>query len=134
MSFITKLSTLSFLVLAISFFSTNNVTAQTTDSDVTIIELHQTPGEIGTQELKLKPGKYQFRVVNDNVDHEVGFVIQNAKDADGDVMETALPNSFASKTINAGEFAYTGVVNLTKGKYVYSCPLNPTPHYSIKVK
>jgi hypothetical protein len=115
-------------------FAAQTVSAQTTATDVTIIELIQTPGQFSTQELDLKPGKYQFRIVNQNVDHELGFVIQKAEDAKKDVMKTAVPNSFSSKTVKAGEAAYTGVVELTKGKYVYSCPLNPTPHYTIKVK
>lgn len=121
-------------VLFMGIFAAQTVSAQTTATDVTIIELIQTPGQFSTQELDLKPGKYQFRIVNQNVDHELGFVIQKAEDAKKDVMKTAVPNSFSSKTVKAGEAAYTGVVELTKGKYVYSCPLNPTPHYTIKVK
>lgn len=88
-----------------------------------------------TQELNLKPGKYQFRIVNQNVDHELGFVIQKAEDAGKDVMKNNVANSFASKTVKAGEAAYTGVVDFTAaGDYVYICPLNPTPHYKIKVQ
>ena len=72
--------------------------------------------------------------MNKNVDKEIGFVIQKAEDAKADVMKTALPNSFAADYIRKGEAQYTGVVNLTAGEYVYSCPLNPTPHYTINVQ
>ncbi len=102
--------------------------------EVTIIELTQTPGEFDTQSLNLKPGKYQFRIVNENVDKELGFVIQKAADKDGDVMKTGIKESFTSALIKKGDVQYTGVVELGTGDYIYSCPLNPTPKYSITVK
>lgn len=134
MSNFKKILSISLFTLVMGLFFTQNAAAQTTEKNVTIIELIQTPGVFTTQDLDLKPGKYQFRIVNQNVDHELGFVIQKAEDAKKDVMKTAVPNSFASKTVKAGEVAYTGVVDLIQGEYVYSCPLNPTPHYTIKVK
>jgi len=69
-----------------------------------------------------------------DVDKEVGFVIQKSSDKNNDVMKTAVANSFTSSTVKKGAHAYTGVVDLTEGSYVYSCPLNPTPHYTINVK
>lgn len=130
-----KKTILAIALLALTaLFSTNTVNAQTTDKDVIIIELTQTTGEFFTKELTLKPGKYQFRVVNQNVDKDLGFVIQKAEDAKGDVMETAVHNSFTTALVKKGEVQYTGIVALEKGKYVYSCPLNPTPHYTIMVE
>ncbi len=129
-----KIVSISLFAFVLGLFFTQNANAQTTDKNVTIIELIQTPGVFTTQELKLKPGKYQFRIVNQNVDHELGFVIQKAADTGKDVSKHHVPNSFASKTVKAGEAAYTGIVDLTKGNYTYVCPLNPTPHYTIKVK
>ena len=135
MTSVKKIAIFGFFMLFLSLFTSNTVTAQTAEKNVTIIELIQTPGVFTTQELNLKPGKYQFRIVNQNVDHELGFVIQKAEDAGKDVMKNNVPNSFASKTVKAGEAAYTGVVDFTAaGDYVYICPLNPTPHYKIKVQ
>lgn len=135
MNSIKKIALFIAFMLVAGLFTSNNANAQTTEKNVTIIELIQTPGQFTTQELELKPGKYQFRIVNQNVDHELGFVIQKAEDAGKDVMKNNVPNSFASKTVKAGEAAYTGVVDFTVGgDYVYICPLNPTPHYKIKVK
>ncbi len=135
MTSVKKIAIFGFFMLFLSLFTSNTVTAQTAEKNVTIIELIQTPGIFTTQELNLKPGKYQFRIVNQNVDHELGFVIQKAEDAGKDVMKNNVPNSFASKTVKAGEAAYTGVVDFTAaGDYVYICPLNPTPHYKIKVQ
>lgn len=121
------------VIVLFSFFS-QAVSAQTSDKEVTIIELAQTPGAFETTELHLKPGKYQFKVANEGVDHEVGFVVQKASDKDGDLMETAIKSSFTTKTVPDGKAEYTGVITLTEGEYVYSCPLNPTPHYKLQVK
>ncbi len=111
-----------------------NVKAQTMEKDVTIIELIQTEGQFETQELNLTSGKYQFRVVNKNVDKDLGFVIQKEENKDADIMKTAVLNSFTTAYVKKGEVQYTGIVELKDGNYVYSCPLNPTPHYKLIVK
>jgi glutamine cyclotransferase len=126
---------LTVVIVAVAMaFSSVDSFAQTNEKDVTIIEVSQTDGQIFTQNLDLKPGKYQFRVVNVDVNKEVGFVIQKAKDAKGDVMKTAIPNSFTTALVKKGEAQYTGVIDLKAGEYVYSCPLNPTPHYKLTIK
>jgi hypothetical protein len=125
---------IKFFTIALALTLAINMNAQTSDKNVTIIELTQVEGDFETQNLNLVAGKYQFRVVNKDVNKEVGFVIQKAEDEKGDVMKTAVPNSFASEMIKKGEAQYTGIVDLTTGEYVYSCPLNPTPHYKITVK
>lgn len=124
----------SVLTIICALFINQTVKAQTMEKDVTIIELIQTEGQFETQELNLTAGKYQFRVVNKNVDKDLGFVIQKEEDKDVDVMKSAVPNSFTTAYVKKGEVQYTGVVELKDGNYVYSCPLNPTPHYKIIVK
>ncbi len=101
---------------------------------VTVINLSETPGEFNIKGLTLSPGQYRFVVTNVNVDHEVGFVIQKASDAKGDLMATAIKPSFTAAPVGTGATQSSGVVTLTPGEYVYSCPLNPTPHYNITVK
>ena len=101
---------------------------------VTVIQLSQTPGEFNVKGLTLSPGQYQFEVTNATVDHEVGFVIQKAADKDADLMATAIKSSFTTAAVAPGATQSSGVVNLTPGEYVYSCPLNPTPKYTITVK
>ena len=128
-----RILTIAFVAIAI-LFTLNNVSAQSTDKNVTVIELTQTTGQFLTQELELKPGKYQFKVSNKDVDKDLGFVIQKSSDKDADVMKTAVPNSFTTALIKKGETQSTGIVELKAGEYVYSCPLNPTPHYIITVK
>lgn len=127
-----------FLILVMAAFATifspSSAFAQTANEKVTIIELSQTPNEFNVSELKLAPGKYQFKVTNQNVDKDLGFVIQKAADKDKDVMKTAVENSFTTSLISKGQTQLTGIVELKAGEYVYSCPLNPTPKYKLVVK
>lgn len=115
-------------VLSLAAFSTF---AQTKP---TVIKLVQTPGKFEGEQLKLKPGTYQFEVSNKGIDHEVAFFLQKEADKDSKEFSTALKNSGVAKMVKDGETQKTGVVELTKGTYVYSCPLNPTPHYTIVVE
>jgi plastocyanin len=94
----------------------------------TEIELAQTPGQFENKELRLKPGQYVFKIVNKGVKHEVGFYLQ-----ENDEKGKAVAGSEAGH-VKDGEATKTGTVTLAKGKYVYSCPLNPTPHYVITVE
>lgn len=122
-------STTLLILLALTM---NNLFAQS--SDTVVIELVQTTGKFETTSLNLKPGLYQFKVKNDGVDKDLGFVIQKEEDKDKDVMRTAVPNSFTTNYIKKGKTESTGVVELKEGNYVFSCPLNPTPQYQIIVK
>jgi hypothetical protein len=103
-------------------------------TEPTVVKLVQTPGKFEGQQLKLKPGVYQFEVSNKGVDHEVAFFLQKEADKSNKEFSTALKNSGVVKMIKNGETQKTGAVELTKGTYVYSCPLNPTPHYTIVVE
>ena len=126
---------LTFVLVAVAtLFSSNISFAQSKEQKVTVIDLSQTTNEFNVKGLQLKPGKYQFKVTNLDVNKELGFVIQKASDKNMDVMKTALENSFTTALIKKGDTQLTGVVELKEGEYVYSCPLNPTPHYTINVK
>jgi len=99
--------------------------------DVTVIKLDQTPGKFEKEGLTLKPGKYIFEVTNAGVDHELGFVIapvKNGKEG-GHIKDGYLANA-----IKDGETSRSKIVILEEGEYNYFCPLNPTPHYKIKVE
>lgn len=122
-----------FVVMA-SIFSVNSSFGQSNMDDVTVIDLTQTVNEFNVKGMELKPGKYQFKVTNLAVDKEVGFVIQKKEDSAKDVMKTAVENSFTTALISKGSTQLTGIVELKEGQYVYSCPLNPTPHYVLTVK
>ena len=77
--------------------------------------------------LRLKPGKYIFRVSNKNVPYSLGFYLRGA----GVLDYATLPRvSGGGLTIGTSR-DYT--IELKPGSYVYSCPLNPTPNYRLEV-
>ena len=77
--------------------------------------------------LRLKPGKYTFRVSNKNVPYTLGFYLRGA----GVLDYATLPRvSGGGLTIGTSR-DYT--IELKPGSYVYSCPLNPTPNYRLEV-
>ncbi|MFN3202924.1 MAG: hypothetical protein ACE366_31315 [Bradymonadia bacterium] len=75
--------------------------------------------------LRLPAGNYVFRVFNDAVPYPVGFQLKGAQDQ-------GLP------TVKGGDIK-RGMsrdfrVKLEPGRYVYGCPLNPTPDYQLIVE
>ncbi|MTB52254.1 hypothetical protein [Lewinella sp. W8] len=118
-------STLSLIVFAL--LASFGLQAQMSgDHAPTVISLDQVEGAYTTTQLNLTPGQYIFEVTNTEVNKDLGFYLQ---DANGE----ALPNSGLKELVGNGETSRTGVVTLTEGNFQYSCPLNPTPHYSISV-
>lgn len=78
--------------------------------------------------IKLKPGRYVFRVTNEDVPYELGFYLRGA----GIVGRVSLPKV-------SGGGLHAGVtkdyeIELEEGEYLYSCPLNPTPDYRLVVE
>jgi plastocyanin len=126
------------LLTVIVSFSALNASAQEKANPcaakVKVIELIQTPGKFENEKLTLKPGKYQFKVTNKGIDHEVAFYLQKADKNAKPISETPVKSSELAKHVKNGETSSSGTVDLAKGTYVYSCPLNPTPHYVITVK
>ena len=78
--------------------------------------------------LRLAPGKYTFRIANTDVPYELGFYLRAAQRA-------LIP--FRPRVSGSGLSQGTTkdyAVELTEGEYIYGCPLNPTPGYSMIVK
>lgn len=80
----------------------------------------------GFKPLKLKSGKYIFRVTNSNVPYPLGFYLRGKG-----VKQLSLPKISGGGLTKGVTKDY--VVNLTSGDYIFSCPLNPTPDYPIVV-
>lgn len=119
---------LSIITLLIVVFASHNVTAQKTKT----IKLEQTPGEFTKTELKLKAGKtYVFEVANAGVHHPVGFVLAPKGKPE---QENHIPAAYLKSTPNDGESASSSEVILEKGEYIYFCPMNPTPQYTLIVE
>lgn len=77
--------------------------------------------------LKLKPGKYVFRVTNKNVPYMLGFYLRGAG-----VIDYATLPKVSGGGLNLG-VSRDYEIELKPGSYVYSCPLNPTPDYRLEV-
>ncbi|MBK8909394.1 MAG: hypothetical protein IPM60_16415 [Rhodospirillales bacterium] len=82
--------------------------------------------------MTVKPGTYTFRVTNKNVPYELGFWL---RDSD---YEAGNPLHKLTKTSVSGGGLVEGAsrdyeVDLKPGTYLYSCPLNPTPDYTLVV-
>jgi hypothetical protein len=82
--------------------------------------------------LELKPGTYVFRVTNTDVPYDLGFWLREKG------YDWRNPIHKLTKTsVSGGGLAPGGTkdyeVTLEPGDYVYSCPLNPTPDYRLKV-
>lgn len=122
------------LVMVIAFLPSLIVAQDKNNEDVSTVKLIQTPGKFESGELKLKAGNYQFEVVNKNIDTEVAFILRKEEDRESMDLSTALPNSLLKNTLKKGEKGMTGVVKLESGQYVYGCPLNETPIYTITVE
>ena len=95
------------------------------------IQLEQTKGEFTIQGLRLSEGTYVFEVSNSGVDHAVGFVLAPQGKTD---QANHIKEAYVTKTISSGETSTSKEVTLTKGEYVYFCPLNPTPQYTLIVE
>ena len=82
--------------------------------------------------LKLKPGKYIFRVTNKSVSYPLGFWVRNED------YDWKNPLHKLTKTSVSGGGLTKGTtldyeVELEPGEYVYSFPLNTTPDYRLIV-
>ena len=80
----------------------------------------------GFKALQLKSGKYIFRVKNSNVSYPLGFYLRGEG-----IKKVSLPK-VSGGGLNEGT-TKDYEITLTPGKYVFSCPLNPTPDYPIVV-
>ena len=78
--------------------------------------------------LVLKPGKYIFRVTNKDVPYVLGFWLRG----EGLINRAILP-SVSGGGLKTGQ-TQDYEIELKKGEYVYSCPLNPTPDYKLVVE
>ena len=98
---------------------------------VQTISLEQTDGEFTQKELTLDEGTYVFEIANNNVDHEVGFVLAPKGKTEP---ENHIKAAYVTAPVATNSTSKTNKVVLTKGEYVYFCPLNPTPQYTLMVK
>jgi hypothetical protein len=77
--------------------------------------------------LKLKPGKYIFRVTNRNVPYALGFYLR------GQGLSQATLPKVSGGGLSPG-VSQDYPIALKPGTYDFSCPLNPTPDYPLVVE
>ncbi len=99
--------------------------------DVKTVQLEQTEGEFTIKELHLSEGTYVFEIANNGIDHNIGFVIAPEGKTDA---EHHIKAAYVKEAVSQGKSSMTNQVKLTKGTYVYFCPLNPTPQYKLIVE
>jgi len=82
--------------------------------------------------LRLTPGKYVFRVRNKDVPYELGFWLrEEGYDWRNPVHKLTKVNVSGGGLAQGESRDYE--VELKPGAYVYSCPLNTTPDYTLVV-
>ncbi|GAA4235472.1 hypothetical protein GCM10022291_17450 [Postechiella marina] len=116
------------LVFVLAF--TINSNAQ--DKTSKVIALEQTKGEFTQKALTVNAGVYVFEVSNNHAAKEVGLVlVPKGKDASNP--ENHIKTAYVTKVVTDGKTEKTKATTLAKGEYVYFCPLNPTPQYTLTV-
>ena len=99
-------------------------------AQVKTISLEQTKGEFTQKGFTLDAGTYVFEIANKGVDHEVGFVLAPKGKVEP---ENHIKAAYVTAPVATNSTSKTNEVTLTKGEYVYFCPLNPTPEYTLIV-
>ena len=93
--------------------------------DAKVIALEQTPGEFTQKELRVQEGTYVFEIFNNNVGHNVGFVlVEKGKDISN--ADNHIQTAYVTEAVASGKTQRSKPTTLAKGEYVYFCPLNPT--------
>lgn len=111
------------LVLFVGFAFTANA------QKVKTVSLEQTKGEFTQKKITLSEGAYVFEISNNAVGHNVGFVLAPKSD-----VKKHIKNAYVKKAVANNTKGTSNKVTLKKGTYVYFCPLNPTPQYTLVVE
>lgn len=123
---------IAFIALALTFTLTG--TAQDKmKTKASTVSLEQTTGAFTQKSLTLTEGDYIFEITNKNVGHQVGFVLV-PKGADVSKPENHIQTAYVTKAVENNTSESSNVTTLSKGEYVYFCPLNPTPQYTLVVE
>ncbi|MCT4700069.1 cupredoxin domain-containing protein [Tenacibaculum haliotis] len=116
---------IAILVLALS------VSFQANAQQAKKISLEQVKGEFTKKSLTLSEGTYIFEISNNNVGHDVGFVLAPKGKVEA---ENHIKDAYVTSLVKNNAKSTSKKVTLKKGEYVYFCPLNPTPQYTLTVK
>ena len=125
---------ISIFVMVLAFtISSNAQDKMMKHEKATVVSLEQTKGAFTQEQLTLKEGSYIFEISNNNVGHQIGFVLV-PKGKDATKPENHITSAYVTKAVDNNKKETSKVTTLTKGEYIYFCPLNPTPQYTLTVK
>ena len=117
------------LLVIVAFAYSGQAQSSMDDKMVKTVKLEQTPGKFTQTDVVLKAGDYVFEIRNNNVGHDVGFVLAPKSNPDAHIK-----SAYVTKAVGNNSTESSQVTKLEKGEYVYFCPLNPTPKYSLVVE
>ncbi len=117
------------IIIIIVLFVGFAFTANAQKEKVKTVALEQTKGEFTQKQITLSEGTYIFEIANNDVGHNVGFVLAPKAD-----VKKHIKNAYVTKAVANNTKGTSNKVTLEKGEYVYFCPLNPTPQYTLIVK
>ncbi|EAR02936.1 cupredoxin domain-containing protein [Maribacter sp. HTCC2170] len=113
------------LILVIGLVTTSNAQDDVMKKTPNVISLEQTKGEFTQKQITVSEGTYVFEIFNNGVGHDVGFVlVQKGKDISKP--ENHIKAAYVTKAVATGKKQSSKATVLSKGEYVYFCPLNPT--------
>lgn len=112
------------LIFAVSF-SAQAQDKMMKDSMVKHISLEQTKGEFTQKQLTVSEGTYVFDIANNNVGTDVGFVLV-PKGKDVSNPDNHIKTAYVTAVVANNSKGNSNPTKLTKGEYVYFCPLNKT--------
>ena len=116
------------LLFSLIVFVSFNAQAQNSTKkmmETETIKLEQVSGEFTQKQITVKEGAYIFEIANNNVGHDVGFVLV-PKGADISNPENHIQTAYVTQAVADGKSQSSKLTVLEKGEYYYFCPLNPT--------
>ncbi|EAS19375.1 hypothetical protein FNJ87_01615 [Nonlabens mediterrranea] len=121
---------IAFLTIALAFTATSQAQHsmkkdKMMDAPVKTIALEQVAGEFVQKEIKVNPGTYVFTVTNNEVGHDVGFVLVKKGD-DISNPKNHIQTAYVTQAVATGQTQSSQATTLSAGSYYYFCPLNPT--------
>lgn len=123
----------SILAIVLAFTFNANAQDKMMDKAVKTIALEQTKGEFVQKALTVSEGTYVFEVANNHAAEAVGLVLVKKGD-DASKPENHIKTAYVTTVVKDGKTEKSNATTLSKGEYVYFCPMNPTPQYTLTVE
>lgn len=119
-----KVISIFVLILTVSF-SAQAQDKMMKDATTKVIALEQTKGEFTQKQVVVNEGTYTFSIANNNVGTDVGFVlVPKGKDISNPANH--IKTAYVTAVVPNNTTGTSNATKLTKGEYVFFCPLNKT--------